>query len=76
MTVIKTGSLNGQDIWRFKTAYERLWEALEIAKTKQLGNPSCPTCEGSGTAYIPDGVDDVVGEECGCVEIYQNNNKQ
>ena len=73
MKIIKTGVLDGQDIWRYKTAYELLWEAIELAKTKQLGDPNCPRCEGSGTAFEPDSDDDVTPEECGCVEIYQNN---
>lgn len=71
--IIKTGRIDGQDIWREQTSGEKLLEAIEAEKEKQLGNPKCPYCEGSGTVYIPDGIDDVVGEECSCVESYQNN---
>lgn len=73
--IIITGRMDGKDIWREQTSGEKLWEALEAEKKKELGNPKCRYCEGSGTVYVPDGLDDVVGEECGCVEDYQKSLK-
>jgi hypothetical protein len=41
---------------------------LQKLKDEQpKGKPDCPICEGTGTMYVPNGDDDVEGEECDCI---------
>jgi hypothetical protein len=67
MKTIINGEMDGQPIVRQQTSAELLAELLFKQSTQPKGRPDCSICEGSGTMYVPDGEDDVVGETCDCI---------
>lgn len=44
-----------------------LAQLQKIQDNQPKGRPDCSICEGTGTMYVPDGMDDVVGETCDCI---------